>query len=333
MGIGFTGDLRTTEIARYVRLAEELEYESLWMAEDYYLRDAVSMLAFLSQITKKIKLGTGIISAYTRPPVVIAETMAALDEMSNGRAILGIGTGVKLLIENMGVRFEKPLSVMRESVTIIRRLIAGEQVDHRGLSFDIHSVTLGMNPYTLGKFTPIRRSIPIYIGAIGPKMLQLAGEIGDGVLLTMGLSSKQAALSVERVKIGVAKSGRDFSKVDIACYIPSCISYRGKVDSLATKAYLAHVLAHSSEESLNLDGFDLHDVVSIREAIEKGHSREAAHLVTDEMLDIYTASGTADAICERIREYRSSGVTLPIVCPTGSQIKRVIEASSKFVLD
>ncbi len=331
LGIGFTGDLRATEIARYVQLAENLEYESFWMAEDYYLRDAISILAFLSHITKEIELGAGIISAYTRSPVVIAETMATLDEISNRRAILGIGAGVKPLIENMGIQFQKPLSAVRECVSIIRRLIAGEQVDHRGVSFDIH-VTLGVNPYTLNKFTPIRRFIPIYIGAIGPKMLQLAGEIGDGILLTSGLSPRQAALAVENVKIGAAKSGRDL-KVDIACYIPSCISYRGRIDSLATKAYLAHVLANSSEESLNLDGLDLRDVVSIRQAVDKGRSREAAHLVTDEMLEIYTASGTPERICERIGEYRSSGVTLPIICPTGSQIKRIIEAASKIIMD
>lgn len=330
LGIGFTGDLRTMEIARYARLAEELEYESFWIAEDYYLRDAVSILAFLSQATRKIKLGTGIISAYTRPPVVIAQTIATLDEMSKGRAILGIGTGVKPLIEKMGIQFQKPLSVMRESVSIIRRLMAGEQVDHRGLRFSIHDIKLGVNPYTLGRLMPIRRYVPIYIGAIGPKMLQLAGEIGDGVLMTSGLSPKQIALSVQNVKTGAAKSGRDSSKVDIACYIPSCISYRGKIDSLATKAYLAHVLAHSSERSLSLDGFDLRDVVSIRQAVDKGDSRMAADLVTDEMLDIYTASGTAERIRERIREYRSSGVTLPIICPTGSQIKRIIEICTKL---
>jgi 5,10-methylenetetrahydromethanopterin reductase len=151
------------------------------------------------------------------------------------------------------------------------------------------------------------------------------------VLLTSGLSLRQVKLAVENVRIGVGRIGRDFSNVDVACYIPSCISHGGRIDSVAAKAYLAHVLAHSSEESLNLDGVDLGDVVSIRQAVNRGRSREAAHLVRDEILEIYTASGSPERICERIREYRSSGVTLPIVCPTGSQIKGIIQASSQII--
>ena len=191
MGIAFSGvPFAINTVAELVKRAENKGFSTAWFAEDYFLRDAITAMSFTAALTKRIKLGTGIINPYTRHPILIAETIATLSEAAGGRIFLSLGTGVGPLIEQMGIKFRKPLTTIREAVEIIRNALTGNPVTFEGEVFNIRDVRLGYNPYLsqLGEFKLKRGNIPIYIAAIGPKMLQLAGKIGDGVLLTAGCS-------------------------------------------------------------------------------------------------------------------------------------------------
>ena len=333
-GIGFSGaPLSVEEMVRYIKVAEKSGFESAWMAEDYFLRDAVSPLACFALVTKKIKVAVGVINPYSRNSAVIAETIATIDELSGGRAILALGTGVPPLIEQMGIKFERPLATMRESVHVIRELLAGKNVTFQGRAINLKNVTLGVNPYffLLEHFKPIRSYIPIYVAAIGPKMLQLAGEIGDGVLLTAGCSPQYVKYAVEKVKIGAKKAGRDPARIDIATYVLCSMSKTGRVNNKAMKGFLAFSLSYSDPKVLKMSGFDESDVKPIKETLETKGMAEAAKLVTDAMVRTYTATGTPERCREKLEEYKDAGIALPIIFTNGINTRLAIKTIKEYI--
>ena len=333
-GIGFTGaPLSIKEMITYVKLAEWAGFESAWMAEDYFLRDAVSPLACFALSTKKIKVAVGVINPYSRNPAVVAETIATIDELSGGRSILALGTGVPPLIEQMGIKFERPLATMRESVHVIRELLAGKEVTFQGRAVNLRNVTLGVNPYflLLEHFKPIRSHIPIYVAAIGPKMLQLAGEIGDGVLLTAGCSPQYVKYAVENIRIGAKKADRDPNKIDVATYVLYSTSKTGRVNNKAMKGFLAYALSYSDPKYLKMSGFDEPDVKPIKENLETKGMAEASKLVTDAMVSTYTAAGTPERCREKLEEYKDAGITLPIIFTMGINTKLAIKTIEEYI--
>jgi len=332
-GIGFTGaPLSVGGMIRYVNLAEKSGFESAWVAEDYFLRDAVSPLACFALATKRIKVAFGVINPYSRNPAVIAETIATIDELSRGRAILALGTGVPPLIEQMGIEFERPLSTIRESAHVIRELLTGKEVTFQGSAINLKNVTLGVNPYflLLKRFKPIRSNIPIYIAAIGPKMLQLAGEIGDGVLLTAACSSQYVKYAVENIKVGAEKAGRDPAKIDVAAIILYSVSRNGRPND-AVRGFLSYSLSYSNPEYLRMGGFDETEIEPIKEALEKKGMLEASKLVTDAMVDTHAAAGTPDRCREKLEEYKSAGVTLPIIFTMGTNTGMAIKTIGEYI--
>jgi len=334
VGIGFTGaPSPVEEMVEYVRLAEKSGFESAWMAEDYFLRDAVSPLACFALATKKIKVAVGVINPYSRNSAVIAETIATIDELSGGRAILTLGTGVPPLIEQMGIKYERPLAIMRESVHAVRELLAGEEVTFQGRAINLKNVTLGVNPYffLLEHFKPIRSRIPIYVAAIGPKMLQLAGEIGDGVLLTAGCSPQYVKYAVENIKIGAKKADRDPNEIDVATYVLYSVSKTGRVNNKAMKGFLAYALSYSDPKYLKMSGFDETDVKLIRETLETKGMAEASKLLTDAMVNTYTATGTRERCREKLEEYKVAGITLPIIFTMGINTKLAIKTIEEYI--
>lgn len=326
LGIGFTGSpFSVGEIVEYAKMSERAGIDSLWVAEDYFLRDAVSILSSVALSTEKIKLATGIISPYVRNPVLIALTTATLDEASKGRMILGLGTGAFSPMGKMGITFKKPLTFMRESVEVIRRLLEGEEVNFQGEFLTVKGVKLGRSPYftLLRPFRPVRRRIPIYLAAKGPKMLQLAGEIGDGVLLTAGCSREYVKYAVEKVKAGAEKAGRSLEEVDVASYILYS-PYRFEDVNLALKALITHIISRASPSDLKRDGINEDESRRLRETLEKEGVRESLRLLTEEMAEKYSVFGDVERCREKVLEYVESGVTLPILMSFDRDMPRVI---------
>jgi len=333
-GIGFSGaPLSVEEMVRYIELSERSGFESAWMAEDYFLRDAVSPLTCFASATKKIKVALGVLNPYSRNSAVIVETIATIDELSGGRAILALGTGVRPLIEQMGIKFERPLATMRESIYVIRELLAGKEVTFEGRAINLKNVALGVNPYffLLEPFKPIRSYIPIYVAAIGPKMLQLAGEIGDGVLLTAGCSPQYVKYAVENIKIGARKAGRDPARIDVATYVLYSVSKKGQVNNKVMKGFLAYALSYSDPKYLKMSGFDESDVKPIKETLEVKGIADATKLVTDAMLKTYTATGTPERCREKLEEYKDAGIALPIIFTMGINTRLAIKIIKEYI--
>ena len=167
-----------TEAIEYVQYAEEKGFEAVWQADSRLVRDAVVPMAAFGACTETIKIGSGVVDCWTRNPARLASTFSTLDDLAPGRMILGIGAWWDPLASKVGIERNKPLGVMREIITAVRALLADETVTFKGDFVNLDGVELD---YVYQERRP--KDVPIYIGATGPKMLELSGEIADGVVL------------------------------------------------------------------------------------------------------------------------------------------------------
>lgn len=329
LGFGLTGEstrlLSIRDLIPYVRKAEELGFESVWMAEDYFYRNAILSLATFALATDKIKLATGIINPVTRDPALIAMTFANLDEISQKRAIIGLGSSLRLRIYEHHFRRVSSLTAMKECVEVIRALLSGKRVTYEGSIFKIENIRLGVKPS--------RANIPIYIGAMGPKMLQLAGEIADGVLLTAGATREYIKFAVENIKNGANRAGRKPEDVDIASFVIFSVSKDPEVAKeaitreiafLVTLPAMDHVLRAS--ELLNTE-----NVRTIRKLGQKGEMSKAAEHVSEDLVNSLAVCGKPQECLEKLEELRSSGLGLPIIVPIGKRdnIKMALDLFAK----
>jgi len=333
IGLAFSGvPLSVPQMVEYAKLADKKGYDSVWVAEDYFLRDAFSPLACLALATKKVKLGTGVVNPYTRHPVLIAETIATIDEVSKGRSILALGTGVTSLIQQMGIKAEKPLQTMRESVELIRRLLTEEETTYQGSVMQVDKVKFGANPYfdLVGRFKPLRKRIPLYVAAMGPKMLQLAGEIGDGVLFSVGSPVAYVKYALENLTIGAKRANRSLSEVDVGCYVACAPTKKSKRAGKIVQGFVAFMAAYASEDILKMSNLSPSEALRMREVLEKEGMAEASKHVSDEILEVFGAFGSPEDITDRIEDYVSHGVNLPILFPMPPDFRLAVETGGRY---
>lgn len=305
VGIVIPVGMPTKEAAECAKLAEERGFESVWTGEAPSGRDAFSRLTAFALSTSKIKIGTGIVNVFTRSPLLIAASAATVDELSGGRMILGLGTGHPMMIEDqLGIPFRTPLQRIRESVEIIKQALTEEAVTFKGSIFTVQNFVPG--------FRPVRATIPIYLAALGAKMIRLAGEVGEGVLL-INNSVDYARQAVRMAEEGAKLAGRAQGKVDMACWIVWCASEDSRTAKNAARRRLAafgrlpfyqHLFAES--------GFG-HEARLIAEAWRS--RREAVKHVSDAMVDALTVTGSPEECRQRLDEYRSAGISLPLISP------------------
>ena len=203
--LGNETQLSPADIQGLALVAEDLGYQEIWMTEGAG-RDSLTQLASIATATNRIVAGTGILPIYSRTPLITAMSAAGLAAVSGGRFILGLGVGNRPATENgHGVTFANPLDRLRETIYIVRRLLQGEEVTFHGKALKVTEVSLG-------DAAP-KEKVPIYIAALGPRMLRLAGEIADGVLLSWAASSylKEA---IRQVREGAVSAGRDLPEGD-----------------------------------------------------------------------------------------------------------------------
>ncbi len=304
--IPYWGDVNRSELIEVSRLAEELGFHSIWVPE-MWGREAFSLLAFIAIHTKRINLGTGIVSVFSRTPAAIAQAIATLDEISEGRMILGLGTSGPVVIEDWhGIRFEKPLRRTREYIEIIRMILNGDRVNYIGEIFKLKNFRL--------QFTPPRKNIPIYIASIGPKNIHLTGELADGwipFLIPRGYIQD----AKKELTAGARAAGRDVGRIKVCPYIPACVSRDVDLSKRAIQEHIAYYVGGM--------GTFYHSVISrygfreeadrILEAWKKGSKAQAIQSVSDTMIDSVAIFGTAQEGRRRLEEFRRAGADLPII--------------------
>ncbi len=308
---------------QYVQYAEERGFEAVWQAESRLVRDAIVPMAAYAATTERIKIGSGVVNNWTRNAALTAATFLTLDDLAPDRIILGIGAWWDPLAKNVGINRRKPLLAMREHVTVVRDLLAMKRVTFHGEFVHMNGVELDI---VHGRREP--RNVPIYIGATGPKMLALSGEIADGVLLNYLVSPEYNVRALEQIEKGAKLSGRTIEDIDrpqlVVCSVDSD---RKKALDGARKLvtqYLGqqpHIMKASGVSEELLD--EIHQVLTwpaTEEQIER-----AMELVPDDVVQLITASGTPEEVRAKVREYVAAGCTCPVLYPLGPDVRLMID--------
>ncbi|OFX28318.1 MAG: F420-dependent oxidoreductase [Armatimonadetes bacterium RBG_16_67_12] len=309
---------------RYVRHAEARGFEAVWQAESRLVREATVPLAAFAAVTERIKVGSGVVSMWTRNVGLLAATFSTLDDLAPGRVMLGIGAWWEPLASKVGVDRRKPLQAMREVVEVTRRLLAMERVTYQGEFVHVTDIEIDI---VHGDRSPKR--VPIYIGATGMKMMELAGEIADGVLLNYLVSPAYNKAAMEALASGARLAGRRVEDIDrpqlVVCSLDEDREAAlDRARELVTQ-YLGqqpHIMKASGVDQSLLD--EIGKVLTWPAGLDE--IRNAMRLVPDEVVQMITASGPPDECRAKVREYVAAGCTCPILYPLGDDVTAMIDA-------
>ena len=311
-GLGvFLEALPLSEVRRFARRADERGWWSAWLPEITF-GDAFVPAAAAAMETSRLQLGTGVVGIWSRSPVVMALTTASLNQLCPGRVILGLGLQARSYVEDWhGAKYHKQLTAMREYLTIVRRILAGECVTLQGEVFRVKNFQLHM--------PTADPPIPIYMAAIGPKMLQLAGEIADGVLGYFYSLPYIKNVVLPSLKAGAARSGRSLDHFNLACGLPALISNSGRALQQIKGQILMFATAGGSSpayaESIAQAGF-ASQLREIQERVARKDMRGALGVISDEMADTFTFAGTPEHVNQRMAAYRAAGVNSLVLNPS-----------------
>ncbi|MQF89051.1 MAG: LLM class flavin-dependent oxidoreductase [SAR202 cluster bacterium] len=307
IGVGFSGGMSPQDIVECVKVAEDLGYESAWVAEGHG-GDQFSVLTACATATERIKLGTSITSVFVRTPPTIAMAAASVDYFSNGRFILGVGSSHKVQVEpEHGLEFIRPVQRLRECVDIIRAILKDSDVNYHGDIYDIDRFDLW--------FQPLRKEIPVFVAAVFPKMLEVCGEMAEGAILTW-CTLDHAAEAAVAVGLGARNAGRDPADVEVASLLPCAVSNdRKAARDLMRMPIASYAGRFPRYRKLMIDAGFPEEIEDVRVAWQAGNIQESLDLVPSGLIDKIGLVGTADEVRGKLTEYRQAGITLPIVSP------------------
>lgn len=300
------------------RYADEHGFETVWVAEGRLARDGIVPAALIAGSTNRIKVGTGVLNTKTRNAALMAVTYKTLDEVAPGRAVLGLGAWWEPLASKVGAPISKPLKNMREYVGVLRSFFSNELVDFEGEFVTMKGVRFD-SMYRENR--PV--DVPIYLGAVRPRMLELAGEIGDGVLLDFLLPTDYLDDARAAIARGVARRTDGRTGIDVAMIVACSVDDHEPQRAVdACKAFLSLYLMqqpHIAEHS----GVDPDLVARMREIAgwpaRPDDVERAMKLVPDELVRRVSACGTTAAAVERLAAYHEAGVRCPVISTLGDK--------------
>lgn len=301
-GAGLVGRFGPREFQRIVELAEHLGFSHLWVADEGLFRNVYACLAVASLVSSKILLGTAVTNPYTRHPALTAAAIATIDELSEGRAILGLGAGGSATAV-LGLERLQPVEAVRDAIAIINALTQEGRVDYRGKHLEFRGAL---------DFKPIRR-VPVFLGARGPRMLQLAGELADGVIIGAIASLPGIRAALRHVSVGAEKARRNLAGLQIVSWLITSVSsdYELALDAVGRIVAVSIINSRYSlgELGIMLPGklkgvLDRHDWARTETCIEavKG-------ALTEDVVATFSLIGSADSFIGKIRELGQIGIT------------------------
>jgi F420-dependent oxidoreductase-like protein len=286
-----------------VRLAEERGYEAAYVTH-IAGRDSLTVLAAYAAATERIRVGTGVMPIYSRTPVSSAQSIATVDEMSGGRAVLGLGASHKVTVEGWyGQPLEKPVRDMREYVQIVRAILRGEDPP-RGERFHTAFRFMGYEP---------RADLPIYIGALSPRMLRLAGELADGVVLWLCNPDYVRDVVVPEVTRGRERAGKPLEGFDVVAAVPAAVTDEPEAARARLRGDLIPYFSLPFYRAmLERSGFG-EDIAGFDAGMEQGDTDAAVGAISDRFLQTLTAIGTREEAEAGVRRYQEAGATSPCI--------------------
>lgn len=313
-GIEFVPQSDLNDIAKLVKLAEDVGFEYAWITDHYNNKNVYSALSVIAAETETIKLGPGVTNPYVRSPAISASAIATIDELSDGRATFGIGPGDKATFDALGIPWEKPVTTIKNAIADIRTLLAGEKTEGGA---------------ALGGVKAVQEQLPIYMGAQGPKMLETAGEIADGVLINAS-NPKDYEAALPLISKGIENAGKDIADFDVAAYTSTSIGADSEAAKNAARIVVAFIAAGSPAPVIARHGLPEGINEKIGEALGKGDFGGAIGLVDDDLLDAFSVAGTPDEFIPKIEALGEMGVTQYVA---GSPIGKDVEESIKLLGD
>ena len=310
-GIEFVPQIPLDELVRLVKIAEDVGFEYAWITDHYNNKNVYETLALLAANTETIKMGPGVTNPYVRSPAISASAIATIDEISNGRATFGIGPGDKATFDALGIAWDKPVSTIKAAIADINTLLAGEKTEAGA---------------ALGGAKKVQDAIPIYMGAQGPKMLETAGEIADGVLINAS-NPKDYEAAMPMIKKGIGDQAKDF---DVAAYTATSIGTDSEAAKNAAKIVVAFIAAGSPPPVIERHGLPEGFNTQMGEFLAQGNFGGAIGAVTEEALDAFSVCGTPDEFIPKIEALADMGVTQYVA---GSPVGKNVEESIKLLGD
>jgi 5,10-methylenetetrahydromethanopterin reductase len=306
----------------YAQYAESRGFEAVWQAESRLVRDAIVPMAAYAAVTQRIKVASGVINNWTRNIGLLAATFLTLDDLAPNRVICGIGAWWDPLARNVGIERRKPLKAMRETVEVLRRLLNMERVTYHGEFHTVNNIELDV---VHGRREP--RNVPIMIGATGPKMLALTGEIADGVVLNYCVPPAYNDMAMEQLDKGARKVGRTVDDIDRPQLVV-CSVHEDRAEAIrGAKMLLTQYLAQQPHIA-KASGVKKETVEKIQSILgwpaTKAQIEKAMVHVPDELVLRITATGTPDEAQAKVGEYIKRGATCPILYPLGD-VKLMID--------
>lgn len=312
-GIEFVPNQPLDEITKLVKLAEDVGFEYAWITDHYNNKNVYETLALLAVETETIKMGPGVTNPYVRSPAVAASAIATIDELSEGRATFGIGPGDKATFDALGIEWTKPVTTIKNAIADINTLLAGNKTDAGA---------------ALGGVKAVQEAIPIYMGAQGPKMLETAGEIADGVLINAS-NPKDYEAAMPMIKKGIEAAGGD-KDFDVAAYTATSIGLDSDAAKNAARIVVAFIAAGSPAPVIERHGLPEGINEKIGACLGKGDFGGAIGLVSDDLLDAFSVCGTPEELIPKIEGLAEMGVTQYVA---GSPVGKNVEESIKLLGD
>lgn len=307
----------------YVRYAEEHGFEAVWQAESRLVRDAIVPMAAYAAVTNRLRIGSGVINNWTRNIGLLAATFLTLDDLAPNRIICGIGAWWDPLARNVGIERRKPLTAMRETVEVLRRLLNMEHVTFHGEFHHVDGIELDV---VHGRREP--RQVPIMIGATGAQMMELTGEIADGVLLNYCVPPDYNDNALELLEKGARKAGRSVEKLDRPQLVVCSVDHDHDKAIDSTRLLLTQYLAQQPHIA-KASGVSAEVVTEIQSILgwpaTKEQIQKARHLVPEDLIYRITASGTPEEARAKVAEYRKHGCTCPVLYPVGGDVRLLID--------
>ena len=312
-GVLLMGDLAAENLASLACRLEEWGYDYIWLADERFFREIYASLTLCALNTKKIQLGVCVTDPYSRHPALTAMAIATLDEISEGRAVLGIGAGVSGFGE-LGIERARPALAMREMVGLVRKLMTGEYVDFQGRMVQFNHGALN--------FTPIRADLPIYVASNAPRGLQVAGELADGAIVSGCAEEASVDYAKGLIAKGTRKAGRDLAEIDLVARLNCCVS----TDGQGARNAIRTATIRSLPGHLNFGTAAGMEVAPDLAALlsQMGYTHDDATLadmarrVPDHIVDAMTLAGTPEEVAQRVGRIVRRGVNQILVRPSPS---------------
>jgi 5,10-methylenetetrahydromethanopterin reductase len=332
-GVLLVGSDPPNRLAELAQLADVLRVDHVWVGDERFYRDVYGLLTLLAASTTRVRLGPCVTDPYSRHPALTAAAIATLDEISGGRAVLGIGAGISGFTE-LGIRRARPATALRETVELVRRLLAGEEVTAHGEVVKLEHGRLA--------FRSPRAAIAVYIASNSSRGQEAAGACADGAIMDGCANVEEANVFATRVGNAARRCGRAAAEVELVARLNACITGDAQVARDAMRLPVARLLGSGRLRfaTLEAQGLVLPEaararVAGFRYSTGLGPYAPLAPLITDAFVDALTLAGTADEVTERVMALGAAGIRQILIRPIAAPhapVEETIQAFGEVVL-